>query len=257
MAKVLGIDLNEETLTIAREKLTTDKLTTDRLILVQGNFKNIQEIVAQQKVTNIAGVLLDLGLSTRLLEASGRGLSFLKNEYLDMRFGNSGQTAAELINTATPETLVHILQDFGEEPYAHEITKGIVNARKQHAVATTKELVHIILASTPQGYQRSRIHPATRTFQALRIAVNHELENLPQALREATNVLAPHGRLAVISYHSLEDRIVKTFFSAKGGSASGGKTFKVLTKKPITPNAEEIATNPRSRSAKLRVAQKL
>ncbi len=245
--KLLGIDLNTGTLKIAQEKLTTDKLITDRLILVQGNFSNIKEITRTNEFITIHGILLDLGLSSRILEQSGRGFSFQRDEPLDMRYGEEGVPAVELVNQADPETLERILTEYGEEPHARSIVKSIIHHRQQKPIITTFDLVKAIEAVAPR---RGKIHPATRTFQALRIAVNRELEILEHTLRDSIDILAPHGRLAVISYHSLEDRIVKTFLKTHTDS------LIILTKKPIVPSKEELQTNPRSRSAKLRVAEK-
>jgi 16S rRNA (cytosine1402-N4)-methyltransferase len=200
-------------------------------------------------------------MSSWHLEESGGGFSFAKDEPLDMRFSrrtdDGGPTAAEIINRYREEELAQILKENGDERFARRIAGAIVKARKEKPVTTTFQLVEIIKNSTPFWYRsahrRSRIHFATRTFQALRIAVNDELENIKSGIGQAKNILAAGGRLAAISFHSLEDRIIKNFFREEDKKGN----LKVLTKKPITAGLAEITANPRARSAKLRVAEKL
>jgi 16S rRNA (cytosine1402-N4)-methyltransferase len=207
----------------------------------------------------VNGVLFDFGLSSFHLEAARRGFSFQKDEPLDMRFDKDSKnpTAAQILSSAREEELALIFRKFGEERFSKDIARAVAQARRKERLATTKELVALIL-SVYRGRLRSKkevpwiggIHPATRVFQALRIAVNKELENLEKVLPDAVEALAPEGRIAVISFHSLEDRIVKHFFRSRAD-------LKILTKKPITPGAEEIKANPRARSAKLRAAVKV
>lgn len=221
----------------------------ERLILAKGNFANLKEIVKESKFSQVNGILFDLGLSSWHLEESGRGLSFQKNEPLDMRFDQNNQLTAERIcNYWSFQEIEKILREYGQEQFSRQIAKEIIEARKFRPLKTTNRLVEIIKKATP-GRFRQKINPATKTFQALRIAVNDELNNLKKALPEALEVLKSGGRLAVISFHSLEDKIVKDFFKQN--------SLQVLIKKPITPTLEEIKNNPRSRSAKLRVAKKL
>ncbi len=252
--KVLGIEIDEKVLEILKKKITTE-----RLILVQGNFTDLKKIAKENSFCPINGILFDLGMSSWQIEGKGRGFSFQKNEPLDMRFGNripqspKSLTAEEIINQWPEEELIKIFREYGEERYARRIAYRICQTRQIQPIKTTYQLVEIIQQAVPNKYQYRRIHFATRTFQALRIAVNDELNNLKKALPQALEILKKNGQLAVISFHSLEDRIVKIFFreTAKEGN------LKILTKKPIRPEQEEINLNPRSRSAKLRVALKL
>jgi 16S rRNA (cytosine1402-N4)-methyltransferase len=226
----------------------------DKVIFINDNFVNLKKIYEQYFPHAVSGILFDLGLSTSLLEESGRGFSFKQDEALDMRFNVEAQdlTAAEVLNNYSLEDLYNIFKNFGEYPHAHHLAKGICEQRGIKKFETTRDLVEIVLKHHfPRRWQR--IHPATQVFQALRIEVNNELENLAKALPQAMDILEPGGRLAVIAFHSLEDRIVKNFFRDE---ARGGK-LKLLTKKPLRAAEQEIINNPRSRSAKLRVAEKL
>lgn len=236
--KVLGIDFE------IRVK------AQDRLILAGGNFADLKEIVRENKFSSVSGILFDLGLSSWHLEESGRGLSFQKNEPLDMRFDlNSQLTAERILSYWSFQEIERILKEYGEEQFSVPIAKEIIEARKLRIIKNTGQLVGIIKKATPGWYQRQKISPATKTFQALRIAVNDELNNFKKALPQAMEILKNGGRLAIISFHSLEDRIVKDFFE--------NNSLKILTKKPVAPTLEEIKSNPRSRSAKLRVAEKI
>ncbi|MBI5306553.1 16S rRNA (cytosine(1402)-N(4))-methyltransferase RsmH [Candidatus Wolfebacteria bacterium] len=248
--KLLGIDLDGEM--IAALEARIKKENSKNLIVVEGNFKNLKKIAEENNFKNISGILIDLGWSSIQIEKSGRGFSFLKNEPLDMRYSNTGMTAAEAVNRLNEKELADIFWQYGEERLSRRIAKKIIEARRKKRILTTIDLVDVIKTAVPKSYERGRIHPATRTFQALRIYVNQELENLKEVLPRATEILAPGGRLAVISFHSLEDRIVKKFF--REAKKEGG--FEILTKKPVTPSEEELTANPRSRSAKLRAAFK-
>lgn len=201
---------------------------------------------------NPDGILLDIGLSSDQLETSGRGFSFQKDEPLDMRMSQTGSTASEILNSFSESALELILRGFGEEKHSRKIAAEIVRRREAKPFETTTELVEAVEAVSPRSW-RDKIHPATRTFQALRIAVNEELTVLEEGLVKAFEILKPGGRLVVISFHSLEDRIVKNFFRNLSTEGKG----ELITKKPITPSEEEISENPRSRSAKLRIIQKL
>ena len=249
--KVLGIEIDPE----LYKKLKKEKL--ERLILVNDSFSKLKEIVKRENFGLISGILLDLGLSSWHIEKSGRGFSFLRDEPLIMRYdwdeAKSVLTAERIVNEWSEKEIERILKEYGEERFAKRISREIVRARKVKPIKTTFQLVEVIKKSVPSFYQHQRIHFATKTFQALRIAVNNELENLKIALPQALEVLERGGRLVVISFHSLEDRIVKNFLKEKERE---GK-IKILTKKPIRPSKEEIRKNPRSRSAKLRAALKI
>jgi 16S rRNA (cytosine1402-N4)-methyltransferase len=261
---LIGIDLDPEAIKAAREKLQS---LGNRVILVNDNFKNLKKIVADSGITQIDGILLDLGLSSYELADETRGFSFHGSAFLDMRFGATEKTAAYIVNQYKEENLTRIFKDYGEERYAKEIAKDIVNARKIQPIRTTEQLVNII-EDVYLNKPKLKIHPATKVFQALRIEVNHELENLQEILAQVMEILAPGGRLVVISFHSLEDRIVKDFLKAETrGCICPPKlpvcvcdhkpSLKILTKKIIIPSLGEIKNNPRSRSAKLRAAIKL
>ncbi len=254
--KVLGIDLDKTLLENLKFKIKNLHLE-NRVILAQGNFKNLKEIIKNtcpdwnQKVN---GVLFDLGMSSWQLEESGKGFSFKRNEPLDMRFDSSQElTAKDIVNYWPEYEIEKILREYSEERYARKIAKEIVSERQKKPIFTTFELVEVIKKAVPRNYERGRIHPATRTFQALRIATNQELENLRLVLPQAMEVLKENGRIVVISFHSLEDRIVKNFFREKAKE----EKLKILTKKPVRASEEEIQKNPRAHSAKLRAAAKL
>lgn len=242
--KVLGIEWDIELYK------NLSKLTINKLSLVNDNFVNLKEIVDREKFKPVYGIIFDLGMSSWHLEESGRGFSFLRNEPLDMRFGVQNElTAEEIVNKWKAKDIEKVLEEYGEERFAKRIAKNIVEIRKFKPIETTFQLLDVIKKAVPGWYQHRKIHFATRTFQALRIAVNDELENLKEVLPQALEILMPGGCLVIISFHSLEDRIVKNFFA--------NQKFKILTKKPITPSEEEIKINPRSRSAKLRAILKI
>jgi len=245
--KVLGIDQDQEMIQNTRLRLK-DK----RLILVCDNFVNLKKIVEEQRFGPVSGILLDLGMSSWHLEESKKGFSFQENESLDMRYGNTELKAETIVNQYSEKEIEQILKEYGEERLAKRISKAIIEQRKKNPIKTTFELVEIIKESVPYWYQRKRIHFATRTFQALRIAVNDELNNLRTVLPQIIEVLNSGGRIVVISFHSLEDRIVKHFLREQSR-----ETLKINTKKPIRPSQEEVRINPRSRSAKLRAGIKL
>ncbi len=251
--KVLGIDQDIEQ--ISNLKFQIPKLgLTNRLVPACENFVNLKKIVEKEKFINISGILFDLGMSSWHLEKGERGFSFQKKETLDMRYNSQNPlTAEKILNYYSVSEIERILKELGEEQFAGSIAKNIVEIRKFKPIQNTLELVAIIKKSTPAWYQHQKIHFATKTFQALRIAVNDELDNLKNALPQAIEILEPEGRLVVISFHSLEDRIVKNFYKEQ---LSLNK-IKILTKKPISPKEEEIKINPRSRSAKLRAAKKI
>lgn len=266
--KVLGIDLDKSAIEIVKLKMKNEKLKANRLIAVNANFKDLKKIVLQNNFKNISGILIDLGFSSMQIADPEKGFSFLLDAPLDMRYGEEGETASEIINNRPRSELERILKEYGEERFAKQIAKEICEARKRKPIRTTFELVGIISKAVPKRFQHGRIHFATKTFQALRIAVNDELNNLKSFLPQAVEILAPGGRLAVISFHSLEDRIVKYFFKRESTDCLCPKeipfcqckhkaSLKIITKKPIIPTEEEVEINPRSRSAKLRVAEKI
>jgi len=253
--KILGIEWDSEVYNITKSRIAE---FPDRIILVNDSYINLKEIVEKENFKPVNGILLDLGMSSYQLEKSGRGFSFMKNEMLDMRYNSGNQkskiknqnyiTAENIVNEWSQEKIEEILNDYGEERFARQIAKKIVEKRKVKKISSTFELKDIIKEAMPSKFLYGKIHFATRTFQAIRITVNEELDNLTEFLPKAIEVLSSGGRLVVISFHSLEDRIVKSFFKNK--SQQG--LVKILTKKPIAVSRNEVLVNPRSRSAKLR-----
>jgi 16S rRNA (cytosine1402-N4)-methyltransferase len=235
-----------------------------RLTLVEDRFSNLAEVCAAQGIDLVDGVVMDVGVSSMQLDQAERGFSFRLGGPLDMRMGHDGPTAADVIAKASEADLANIIYIFGEERHSRGVARAIVAARKEAPITTTRALADIV-AKVVRG-KPNEIHPATRTFQGLRIFVNEELDELHLALSAAERVLKPGGRLAVVSFHSLEDRIVKNFLVERGKSASGSRhlpevsqaapSFVILTKRPVTPDDAEIAANPRARSAKLRGAER-
>ena len=259
--QLIGIDADPEAIKKAAETLVSYKTS---VLLVNDNFSNIDTICQKNNFIPVHGVLFDLGLSTYQLDEDVRGFSFQREAALDMRFDPTQETTADdIVNTATETELSIILEEYGEEPLHKKIARYIVNNRP---INTTLELASLVEQAA--GGRHGRIHPATRTFQALRIAVNRELENLEIALGKASDVLGLGGRLVVISYHSLEDRIVKHFMQKEATDCicppslpvcmcGHRASLKLINKKVIVPTEQEIRNNPRSRSAKLRVAEKV
>jgi len=263
--RVLGIDQDIEALTRAKNRLSS---YGDKITFVHGNFRNIQAVLAERKIESADGLLLDLGVSSRQLDTPERGFSFMKNGPLDMRMNQKAEaTAADLLTDLSDEELKLIIKDYGEERHYRNIVHEIRKAQSKKPIKTTIHLKQI-LSSAVKPSRPSKIHVATKTFQALRIAVNQELKSLEEGLKSSLQVLKPGGRLVVISFHSLEDRRVKNFFrsEAKGCSCpprtpicicGRKKTLKVLTRKVVVPSAMEIGINPRSSCAKLRAAEKI
>ena len=249
--KVLGIDLNKKILEEVK-RLRRERGLENRLILVEGSFAELKEIVNKTNFEKAEGILFDLGLNDWLLQKSGLGFSFLRDEPLIMRYDGKSSllTAKEILNNWTGERIRKILKEYGQEKFALRIVKEIIREREKREISSTLQLVEIIKRAVPRWYQRRKIHFATKTFQALRIAVNDEIENLKKGLSQAVEVLEKKGKIIVISYHSLEDRTVKNFFKNE-------KFLKILTKKPIVPSAKEILINKKARSAKLRAAEKI
>ncbi len=250
---VIGIDRDIRAIEAGRKIL---ERFGSRAVLIKGHFVELKRHLADRGISSVQGVLFDLGVSSPQIDEPSRGFSFQAEGPLDMRMDQSaGATAAEVVNRTDEVDLANLIYELGEERYSRRIARAIVRARANRLLETTSDLVSVIEAAVPAHYRRGRIHCATRTFQALRIAVNQELEHLEPALRDAVDVLAPGGRLCVISFHSLEDRIVKHTFRAL--SAQAGGLLEILTKRPQFPTDEEISRNPRSRSAKLRVIQRM
>ena len=246
--KLLGFDLSKAQ--IEENKKVKEYIQNKRLIIVNENFINLEKIVKEKDFKNIDGVLFDLGFSSWHLDSSGKGFSFLKDEPLDMRYDPERQqlTAAEIVNSWTPNDIFEILKNYGEERYARFITNKIKEERKKKKIYRTKDLVEVIGMAVSRMYKKQKIHYATRTFQALRIAVNDELNNLEIAIPQALKIIKKNGILIIISFHSLEDRIVKNCF--RNESKKGN--IQLLFKKPLVPTTDEIRVNPRARSAKLR-----
>ncbi len=249
--KVLGIDTDPLQISSAQWLQAQFK---DRIILVNDSYANLREIVERKNFNPVNGILLDLGMSSAHIESSQKGFSFKVEQGLDMRYNDQVGylTAEKIVNEWQEQDIQKILEEYGEEKFARKIAKNIIDKRKSGRIKTTTQLIEIIKQSTPPAYKRAKIHFATRTFQALRIAVNDELENIKRVLPQAVSVLSPGGRLAVISFHSLEDRIVKNFFKKLPKN-----NFEILTKKPKTASRAEIRANPRARSAKLRAVIKI
>ncbi len=235
-----------------------------RLTLVEDRFSNLAEICTARGFAAIDGIVMDVGVSSMQLDEAERGFSFRLGGPLDMRMGHDGPTAADVIASASETDLANIIYIFGEERHSRAVARAIVAARKEAPITTTRALADIIakvVRSKP-----GEIHPATRTFQGLRIFVNAELDELHLALAAAERLLKPGGRLVVVSFHSLEDRIVKNFFTERGKAGGGSRhlpeiaqaapSFSILTKRPVTPDDAEISANPRARSAKLRAAER-
>lgn len=228
---------------------------SNNLILINRSYTDLKKSASEQDFQNVKGILFDLGMSSWHIEESGRGFTFQKDEPLDMRYSptHGNQTAAEIVNRYSEAELAKIIGEYGEERFSRSIARGIVRARKEKPIMTTFQLIETIKTAIPYRYrQPNRIHFATRTFQAIRIAVNHELENIESGLNQALEILDEGGRLVIISFHSLEDRIVKNFFRDQNKL----NKLTILTKKPIRAGRDEENVNPRARSAKMRVAEK-
>ena len=250
--RLIGIDRDPSALAAARQNLAP---WTDRVELVHADYREIDDVLASRHVDLVDGALADLGISSMQLEAPGRGFSFQRDEPLDMRMDpTSGETAAELLARASERDLADVIFKYGEERFSRRIARSIVEARRDAPVATTGRLAAIVRRSVPhRGYVR--IDPATRTFQALRIWVNRELDGLDQFVEAAVRRLRAGRRLVVITFHSLEDRVVKhTLRALERGEQA---LVRILTKKPVVPGEDEVRSNPRARSAKLRAAERL
>lgn len=264
--RLIAVDRDETAIEEAGERL---KEYRDRITFVHSNFRYIDEILDDLSIGKVDGMLFDLGVSSPQLEDSERGFSYMSDGPLDMRMDRSSPlTAADVVNGWSAEDLRKILFEYGEERYAPRIAAQIVKERRQKKIETTFELVDIIKKAMPAAALREKQHPAKRSFQAIRIAVNDELKSISDMLSSAMDRLNPGGRIAVISFHSLEDRIVKAAIAAKEKgcicppdfpvcTCGFVQTMKSVTRKPITPTKEELEINPRSRSAKLRIAERI
>jgi len=251
--RLVGLDRDRSAIEASRQRLSQFGA---RAILIQGHFMELKQHLSEHGLSRVDGIVFDLGVSSPQLDEPERGFTFQHDGPLDMRMDQSiGGTAADLINRWPEAQLADAIFQFGEERFSRRIARAIVRARERHPLGTTKELVSVIEGAVPANYRHGRLHCATRTFQALRISVNQELDCLEPALRDAVDVLSPGGRLCVISFHSLEDRIVKHTFRALSGKED--PALIVLTKKPQVSTSEESDRNPRSRSAKLRAVQRV
>ncbi|WP_315778790.1 16S rRNA (cytosine(1402)-N(4))-methyltransferase RsmH [Bradyrhizobium sp. SZCCHNPS1003] len=259
--RVIGIDRDSTAIAGGASLLAE---AGGRLTLVENRFSALAEICASQGLTHVDGVVMDVGVSSMQLDSAARGFSFRFDGPLDMRMGGTGPTAADVVAHAAERDLADVIYIFGEERHSRAVARAIVAARKEQPITTTRQLADIVarvVRSKPGD-----IHPATRTFQALRILVNEELDELEQALAAAERVLAPGGRLAVVSFHSLEDRIVKTFLAERSRTGGGSRhrpevaqevpSFQLLNRKPVVAAEAETEANPRARSAKLRGAER-
>jgi len=263
---LIGIDQDPAAIEEARRTLRD---YGPSIQLYHDNFVSLPQILRGSNTQRVDGILLDLGLSLHQLEDSGRGFSFLRDEPLDMRMNPNGKRTAEvMVNRSSEKELADVIASFGEESWARRIAKRLVAARQQGAIVSSRRLADIVTEAIPAKHRSRRIHPATRTFQALRIAVNQELENLKVFLVHAIDCLKPGGRLCIVSFHSLEDRIVKEHFKAWAQGCQCPPRFpvctcgkkpqvKLLTKKPLRPGRSEVEANPMARSAKLRAVEKL
>ncbi|GLC32386.1 16S rRNA (cytosine(1402)-N(4))-methyltransferase RsmH [Clostridium omnivorum] len=263
--KLIGIDQDKNALEASKKRLAE----YDNVIYVHNNFYNIKEVLDELNIEGVDGILMDLGVSSHQLDEGERGFSYMKDAPLDMRMNrDSNFSAYNVINNYSEEELTRVIRDFGEEKFARRIAKFIVDRRGEKPIETTYELVDIIKAAIPAKARREGPHPAKRTFQAIRIEVNNELGILDRAIEDGAAKLNKDGRIAVITFHSLEDRIIKNKYKQLENPCTCPKEFpvcicgkkpeiKIITRKPIEPSEIEVEENPRSRSAKLRVAEKI
>lgn len=262
--RLIAIDRDIDAINASRENLK-EYFNID---YIHDNFKNIKEILKKLNIDAVDGILLDLGVSSYQLDEKERGFSYMQDAPLDMRMDkSSGFSAYDVVNKYTEQELTRVIKEYGEEKWASRISKFIINARNKSEIKTTHQLVDIIKNAIPVSARREGPHPAKRTFQAIRIEVNGELKELDKAVKDMSDILAPGGRIAIITFHSLEDRIIKKAFKSlenpctcpPGMPCMCGKkpVIKIITKKPVVATDEELENNPRARSAKLRVAEKL
>lgn len=263
---LIGIDQDQNALLAAKERL---KEVQPRVSFVHDNFRNIKKILNDLNIEKVDGVLLDLGVSSHQLDEPSRGFSYMHDARLDMRMNqNAAYSAYELLNNAKEDELYRIIRDYGEEKWAKRIAQFIVQRREKGPITTTFELVDTIKAAIPKAARQEGSHPAKRTFQAIRIAVNSELDIIKPTILDIVDLLKPKGRLCIITFHSLEDRIVKNTFKYLENPCTCAKDLpvcvcgqlpkaKIITKKPILPSDKETEGNPRSKSAKLRILERL
>ena len=263
--KLIGIDRDQEAIDSARERLSE---FSDRAVIVRGNYGDFREILSDLGIEKLDGILLDLGVSSHQFDDMSRGFSYREDAPLDMRMDQRQEmTAADIVNQYSEQELYRVIRDYGEEPFAKNIAKHIVIMREQEPVTTTFQLVECIKRAIPAKIREKGGHPAKRTFQALRIELNQELLVLQNSLSEMVDALAPGGRIAIITFHSLEDRIVKQCFRTAENPCICPPDFpvcvcgrkskgKVITKKPVTASEQELSENPRAHSAKLRVFER-
>ncbi len=251
---IIGIDRDSDALALAAERLAD---VDPKVTLIHGDYRNIDTFVKEEGFDTVSGILLDIGLSNRQLIDSGRGFTFAKDEPLLMTFDPSPSeetlTAHEIVNTWDEENLADIIYGYGGERFSRRIARSIVKKRGEEEIKSTGQLAEIVRESVPSWCRKKRIHPATKTFQALRITVNDELGALREGIKNSLEVLQKGGRLTIITFHSGEDRIVKNLFK----DLAKEQEIKIITKKPIAPAEEELENNPKARSAKLRIAQKI
>lgn len=247
--RIIGLDRDAAAVALARQTLMP---FGDRVVIMQAQYRDAAPVVRETTMRGLDGAILDLGVSSMQVDQAARGFSFMAEGPLDMRMDQrESLTAADLVNRLSEKELARILFEYGEERYARRIARAIIRRRAKGPILTTLELVDVIRGTVPPVYAHGRLHCATRTFQALRIAVNRELEDLGSSLQKIAGLLRPGGRCVVLAFHSLEDRIVKQTFRALAHGMNAD--FVILTKRPMTPSDQECADNPRARSAKLRV----
>ncbi|MBO4897258.1 MAG: 16S rRNA (cytosine(1402)-N(4))-methyltransferase RsmH [Clostridia bacterium] len=263
-ASLIGIDKDEDALKAAGKRLSE---ISDKYTLVKSDFKNIKKVLSDLNIEKVDGIIADLGVSSYQLDTPERGFSYMQDAPLDMRMDKQAPlTAYEVVNGYSEKDLERIIKAYGEERWAKRIAAFIADKRKTKGIETTGELVSVIKAAVPKGARQDGPHPAKRTFQAIRIEVNGELEILENTIKDAADVIKTGGRIGIITFHSLEDRIVKNTYAALAKGCTCPKEFpvcvcggkpklKIITRKPIVPSDEELSENPRSRSAKLRIAE--
>ncbi len=247
---IIALDRDEDAVLKGKERFNKQECHLD---IVHANYTELLEVIKEKGVDEVDAILFDLGTSVDQLKTSGRGFTFEKDESLEMTMGKNEFNARDIVNLWSAETLTTIIKAYGEEQFAWKIAQKIIEKREEKPIETTFELVEIIKQATPKFYHFKKIHPATKTFQALRIAVNDEIQGVQKGIRQAFEILSPGGRISVISFHSLEDREVKRYFRELEDE---GLAIRI-TKKPITPTEEEIQDNRKSRSAKLRITEKI
>jgi 16S rRNA (cytosine1402-N4)-methyltransferase len=265
-SKIIGLDVDEEAINIASNNLSKHK---SNVVFRNSNFSEIDRVLLELEIGQVDGIVADLGMSSFQLDSSKRGFSFNQDEKLDMRMDARLRfTAFDLINEMSVDEISKVLKVFGEERWSRRIAKRIVQSRGDKPISTSSELANLVSDAIPKKFHPARIHPATKTFQAFRIAVNHELDNIEEFIEKAVPFLKRGGRLVIISFHSLEDRLVKRLFQNLSSACicppdlpmcGCGKTseLKILTRSPLVPGEAEILDNPRARSAKMRVSEKL